>query len=94
MDYETFKSHLGRAKLNNKEFAELVGLNSKSVTNYAQSSEVPVHWAIVAMLMGELTGHEIEFRHLLQKMNIEPNKVRGSAAKGRWGGSKQKDLQL
>ena len=92
MDYETFRSHLGRARLTNKEFAELVKLNSKSITNYKKAGDVPVHWAIVAMLMGELAGNGLEFRHLLDKMDIEPNKVRGSAAKGRWGGSRQFDL--
>lgn len=34
-----------------KDFAELVGLNSKSVTNYAQNGEVPVHWAIVVAII-------------------------------------------
>ena len=94
MNYKIFRSHLGRAGLTNKDFAELVGLNSKSITNYAKSDDVPVHWAIVALLMGELAGNAVEFKHLLQKLNIEPNKVRGAAAKGRWGGSKQVDLNL
>lgn len=94
MKYKIFRNHLGRAGLTNKEFAELVGLNSKSITNYAKSDHVPDHWAIVAMLMGELSGNDLEFHHLLRKMDIEPNKVRGAAAKGRWGGSKQSDLPI
>lgn len=94
MDYKTFRSHLGRAGLTNKDFAELVKLNSKSITNYAKDDHVPVPWAVVAMLMGELAGNGLEFRHLLHKMDIEPNKVRGAAAKGRWGGSKQYDLPV
>lgn len=93
MNYKAFRSHLGRAGLTNKDFAELVGLNSKSITNYAQNDEVPDHWAIVALLMGEMAGNGLEFKHLLYKMNIKPNKIRG-AAKGRWGGSKQADLNL
>ena len=94
MNYKTFRSHLGRASLTNKDFPELVKLNSKSITNYAKDDHVPVHWAIVALLMGELAGNGLEFQHLLRKMEIEPNKVRGAAAKGRWGGSKQADLHL
>ncbi len=94
MDYDTFKSNIGRAKLTNKKFAELVGLNSKSITNYAQTGQVPAHWAIVALLMGELVANDLEFKHLLDKVKIQPNKVRGGAAKGRWGGSKQTDLPL
>lgn len=94
MNYKTFRSHLGRAGLTNKDFADLVKLNSKSITNYAKDDKVPVHWAIVAMLMGELAGNGLEFQHLLRKMEIEPNKVRGAAAIGRWGGSKQNDLPI
>jgi hypothetical protein len=94
MNYKTFRSHLGRAGLTNKDFAELVGLNSKSITNYAKNDVVPVHWAIVAMLMGELVGNELEFQNLLRKMVIKPNKVRGAAAKGRWGGSKESNLPI
>lgn len=94
MNYKTFRSHLGRAGLTNKDFAELVKLNSKSITNYRKDDHVPEHWAIVALLMGELAGNELKFRHLIRRMEIEPNKVRGSAAKGRWGGSTQNDLDL
>lgn len=94
MNYKAFRSHLGRAGLTNKDFAELVKLNSKSITNYKKADKVPVHWAIVAMLMGELAGNGLEFRHLIRRMEIEPNKVRGNAAKGRWGGSPQNNLDL
>ena len=89
MDYKSFRCHLGRAGLTNKGFAELVGLNSNSITNYAKNDEVPVHWAIVAVLMGELVGNGLEFGSLLQRLQIEPNKTRG-ANKGSWGGSRQK----
>jgi hypothetical protein len=92
MKYANFRSHLGRASLTNKEFAELVGLNSNSITNYAQNDHVPIHWAIVVLLMDEMAGNGIDFKHLLQKLDIKPNKVRGAAAKGRWGGSKQMDI--
>jgi hypothetical protein len=92
MNYKSFRSHLGRAGLNNKEFAALVKLNSKSITNYKKDDHVPEHWALVALLMGELAGNGLEFRHLVEKMGIEPKKVRGGAAKGRWGGSTQFDL--
>jgi hypothetical protein len=94
MNYKTFRSHLGRARLTNKAFADLVKINSKSVTNFAREDYVPAHWAIVALLMGELAGNDLEFRHLIEKIEIKPNKVRGAAAIGRWGGSKQTDLPI
>ena len=87
MDYNTFRIHLRRANLSNKEFAELVKLNAKSISNYKQTNEVPVHWAIVALLMGEMAVSGLDFQQSLSKIEIAPNKVRGGAAKGHWGGS-------
>lgn len=94
MEYKIFRRHLGRAGLTNKEFASLVGLNSKSIANYSKTNNVPSHWAIAAVLMGEIVSNNIDLKNLLSNVSIEPNKVRGAAAKGRWGGSKQSDLPI
>ena len=94
MEYKIFRRHLGRAGLTNKEFASLVGLNSKSIANYSKTNNIPSHWAITAVLMGEIVSNNIDLKELLSKVRIEPNKVRGAAAKGRWGGSKQSDLPI
>lgn len=91
MNYKTFRAHLLGSGLNNKDFADLVKINSNSITNW-KADRVPEHWAIAAILIAELARNGIEFRTLLQKMDIEPNKVRGRAAKGHWGGSKQMRL--
>lgn len=94
MDYREFRRQLGKAGLTNKAFAELVKINSNSVTNYKKDGEVPSHWAIVALLMGVLADNKIDFEGALTGIEIEPNKVRGNAAKGRFGGSKQADLPI
>jgi hypothetical protein len=94
MDYKEFRRQLGKAGLTNKSFAELVKINPNSVTNYKKDGDVPSHWAIVALLMGVLADNKIEFKDALNGIEIEPNKVRGTAAKGRWGGSKQNDLPI
>lgn len=94
MDYREFRRQLGKAGLTNKAFAELVKINSNSVTNYKKDGEVPSHWAIVALLMGVLADNKIDFEGALTSIEIEPNKVRGNAAKGRFGGSKQADLPI
>ncbi len=70
------------------------GLNSKSITNYAQVDLVPTHWAIVALLMGEMAGNGLEFKQLIQKLDIRKNKVRGAAAPGKFGGGKQESLDI
>lgn len=94
MDYKEFRRQLGKAGLTNRSFAELVKINPNSVTNYKKDGDVPSHWAIVALLMGVLADNKIEFKDALNGIEIEPNKVRGTAAKGRWGGSKQNDLPI
>jgi hypothetical protein len=94
MKYDEFRRQLGKAGLSAREFADLVKLNPNSVTNYAKVGVVPSHWAIVSLLMGEMADNGLDFKKSLNGIEIEPNKVRGSAAKGRFGGSKQTDLPM
>lgn len=94
MTYEEFRRQLGKAGLTNKAFAELVKINRNSITNYKKDGEVPTHWAIVALLMGVMADNKLDFKEALGGIEIEPNKARGTAAKGRFGGSKQTDLNL
>lgn len=92
MTYEEFRRQLGKAGLTSKQFADLVKLNRNSITNYAAQGEVPAHWAIVVVLMGEMAERKIDFKTILESISIAPNKVRGSAAKGKFGGSRQIDF--
>lgn len=94
MKYKEFRRQLGKAGLTNKEFADLVKIKSNSLTNYKKSGVVPSHWAIVALLMGHMSDHKLDFKEAFNGIEIEPNKVRGTAAKGRFGGSKQNDLPM
>lgn len=92
MTYDEFRRQLGKAGLTNKAFADLVKINSNSITNYKKDGGVPAHWAVVAVLMGFMADHKLDFRSALDGIEIEPNKVRGNAAKGKFGGSKQPDM--
>jgi hypothetical protein len=94
MLYKEFRRQLGKAGLTNKDFAQLVKINSNSITNYKKNGEVPTHWAIVALLMGVMADHKLDFKEALNRIEIEPNKVRGSAAIGRFGWNKQTGVQL
>lgn len=87
MTYEEFRRQLGKAGLTAKDFAELVKLNSNSITNYAKSGEVPSHLAVIAALLGEMAERKIDFRDVLSRIEIEPNKPRGAGI-GKFGGSK------
>lgn len=94
MTYDEFQRQLGKAGLTICEFAALVRMNRKSVTNCAQRCEVPSHLAVIATLMGEMAEHQVDFRQPLKRIYIEPKKPRGGAAKGKFGGSRQEGLGL
>ena len=92
--YEEFRRQLGKAGVTAREFAALVGLHRNSITNYAGQRDVPSHLAVIVTLMGEMAEHGLDFRTALSRIQIEPNKPRGGAAKGRFGGTRQFDLKL
>lgn len=85
MVYEEFKRQVGKAGLNFREFADLLKLKPTSISNHAHG-EVPNHYAIIAALMGEMKDHQIDFKSVLERIEIVPNKPRGA---GTFGGKKQ-----
>lgn len=92
--YEEFRRQLGKAGLSVKVFASLIKQTPNSITNYAAQGDVPPHLAIIAALMGDMAEGSMDFRATLGRIDFEPSKPRGGAAKGRFGGSKQADLDL
>jgi hypothetical protein len=94
MTYDEFQRQLGKAGINIREFADLVGMHPNSVTNYAGRGEVPSHLAVISVLLGTMADHRIDFRVALNSLEIEQKKPRGGAAKGRFGGSRQHDLPM
>lgn len=81
MTYVEFQRQLGKAGLTLREFADLMGMNRNSVTNYSKKGEVPSHLAVIASLMGEMAEHQLDFRGVIAKMVIEPKKPRGNLEK-------------
>lgn len=77
MDYREFKRLLGKAGTTNKEFAALMGLNPNSLSNYAKKDNVPSHLAIIATLLSEMAENQIDFRGVLNKIDVNPKKSRG-----------------
>jgi 23S rRNA maturation-related 3'-5' exoribonuclease YhaM len=94
MTYEEFRRQLGKAGITAREFGEALKLHPKSITNYSKQGEVPTHLAVIVSLMGEMAEHGLDYRAVLARIHIEPNKPRGGATKGRFGGTKQIELQL
>jgi hypothetical protein len=94
MTYEEFLRQLGKAGLNVRSFAELIGMNRNSVSNYARRGEVPAHLAIIAALMGEMREYGVNFRAVLERIDLEPKRPRGRGRPGRFGGDRQSDLDF
>lgn len=94
MTYDEFQRQIGKAGLTIREFADLIKMHRNSVTNYASLGEVPSHLAVIATLLGALADKKVDFRSILDSIEIEPKKPRGSAGKGRFGGSKQAALPI
>lgn len=83
MDFEEFKRHIGKAGLTTREFAELLSMNRNSISNYAATGKVPSHLAVIAALMGEMAEQRVDFRTVLSKITITPNRPRGRPIQGR-----------
>jgi len=93
MRYEEFVSELGKAGLNVRAFAELVGMNRNSVSNYSHG-DVPGHLAIIATLTAEMNVQGIDYRRVLEKLKLSPKLPRGGARPGKFGGDRQEELNL
>lgn len=85
MDYEAFKVYVRMAGLEIKEFASLVGMNQKSISNYSKRGTVPEHLALMALMMVELARFEAikEVFAKFDKHRKRLPKRRGGGYKGR-----------
>ncbi|WP_227731165.1 XRE family transcriptional regulator [Yersinia proxima] len=91
MTYEKFIEELDKAGLSVRAFADLIGMNRNSVSNYASSGVVPHHLALIAVLLSEMKAERIDFSAVIHKVSTTRKKPRGKAQHGRFGG---KDIAL
>lgn len=94
MVYAEFISRLERIGLTVRGFAELIGMNPNSISNYARKGELPSHLALIAVLVvavGEMGG---DYRHIISSVGVTPKKPRGSGRRGQFGGDRQTRLEL
>lgn len=94
MPYANFLSELERANLSVRAFAELVGMNPNSISNYARAGELPTHLGLIAVLVAELGARGMDYRRVMSKVALAPKKPRGGAKRGHFGGDRQGDLDL
>jgi len=80
MDYSEFTRNIKKTGLTLREFAHLIKTNPNSITNLSKSKKVPKNLAIIAVLLGEIADKEIEYEHLFEKMDLQPQKPRNKKA--------------
>jgi predicted transcriptional regulator len=79
VDYKEFKRHLGKAGLTVNSFAELLGVQPSSVSNYAKKNRVPQAYALVATLAGEIVDGGDNLKEILRKHGVANPPADGSA---------------
>lgn len=94
LTYAEFLLELARAGLGVRAFAELVGMNPNSVSNYARSNEVPTHLALIAVLIAEMGVQGLDYRRAIGKVELTPKRPRGRAKPGHFGGDPQVSLDF
>jgi hypothetical protein len=91
MTYDEFTRQIGKAGLSLREFAQLLMMNSNSLSNLAKKGEVPDHLAVIVSLMGEMAERRVDFRPVVMGLDLKPKKPRGAGV-GRFGGDKDGPL--
>jgi hypothetical protein len=94
MTYSDFLVELHRGNLTVRAFAEIVGRNPNSVSNYAIRGNVPDHLALIASLIGELQSHRIDYGPAVERVKPVRKKPRGRSRAGRFGGDPQEQLEF
>lgn len=93
LPYADFLVELERAGMTVRGFAELIGMNPNSITNYAKRGDLPQHIALVMVLVAEMAAQGIDYRATIAKVG-PTRKPRGATRQGRFGGDRQVSLDL
>ena len=94
MLYSEFHAQLAKVGLSVRGFAELIGMNPNSISNYARAGELPTHLAIIVVLIVGIAEVGGNYRDAIGKLHIAPKRPRGRAREGHFGGDPQTDLDL
>jgi hypothetical protein len=94
MSYSDFLSELQKVGLSVRVFAELIGMNPNSLSNYASQGGLPTHIALIAVLIVGIAEKGGDYRQIMSRVALTPKKPRGSAKRGRFGGNPQQDMDF
>ncbi len=93
MQYVQFIAELERASLSVRSFADLIGMNPNSITNYSARGYVPQHIALVAVLVAEMAVLRLDYCKTIARV-APMKKPRGATRRGYFGGDRQASLDL
>ena len=88
MPYTDFLAELQKVGLSVREFAELIGMNPNSISNYARAGELPTHIALIAVLVVGVNQLGGDYRGIISRVERVRKKPRGAGRRGRFGGTK------
>lgn len=94
MTYSFFISELRKAKISVREFADLIGMNPNSISNYASSGVVPTHLAVIIVLIAEMQRNGIDYQGIINSLELSPKKPRGAGKTGSFGGTHNNHPEL
>lgn len=94
MSYDDFVHELTRAGLSIRRFADLMGMQPNSISNNKQKGEVPIHLAVIASLLAEMSSRRIAFGPIFERLQPNRKKPRGASKPGKFAGDPQGVLGL
>lgn len=94
MSYADFLAELAKAGLSVRAFAEIIGMNPNSISNYARAGELPSHLSLIAVLLVGVSELGGDYRKMMSRVALTPKKPRGAARQGHFGGDRQTSMDL
>lgn len=84
MEYTRFTQVLRDARITIRQLAKLLHMNPNSITNHARSGVIPDHLGAIALLIGAMAKHGIDYAELLEHADLRGKQPRGKS----FGGAK------
>ena len=78
MPYADFLEELKKTGLSVREFAELIGMNPNSISNYARTGELPTHLALIAVLVVGISEMGGDYRQIMSRVERVRKKPRAA----------------
>lgn len=84
MEYTRFTQALRDARITIRQLAMMLHMNPNSITNHARSGVIPDHLGAIAMLIGTMAKHGINYAGPLERAGLRGKQPRGKS----FGGAK------